>query len=185
MATTTTSKIAEAISLLSDALSTEVAATQDFLDDAPEETVPAEIHEGLQSVVEDFTTEILGGLEDVQTELQTAVGSEDDDDDGAPGYWPADFDDEEYRQAGEEFQRVVDNYSGDETTETTDTDDETAPSDEEKVETLVAARDELQEQIDEHENTIEELKTTLGVCLDGINDLVQKSETFRDQAEEF
>ena len=178
MATTTTSKIAEAISLLSDALSAEVAATQDFLDDAPEETVPAEIHEGLQSVVEDFTTEILGGLEDVQTELQTAVGSEDDDDDGAPGYWPADFDDEEEADEG-----AAD--SDDETTETTDTDDETAPSDEEKVETLVAARDELQEQIDEHENTIEELKTTLGVCLDGINDLVQKSETFRDQAEEF
>ena len=178
MATTTTSKIAEAISLLSDALSTEVAATQDFLDDAPEETVPAEIHEGLQSVVEDFTTEILGGLEEVQTELQTAVGSEDDDDDGAPGYWPADIDDEEEEDEGADD-------SDEETTETTDTDDETAPTDEEKVETLVAARDDLQEQIDEHENTIEELKTTLGVCLDGINDLVQKSETFRDQAEEF
>ncbi len=170
MATTTTAKIAEAISILSDALTIEVAHREGpvFEDDVP---VPAQTHEELKTLVEDFATENLAGLEEVQNDLQTAVGNEDDDDDDEPWSWP-----------------VADDDTDDEETDTDDSDDdddETQPTDEEKVEMLVAAGDELQEQIDEHENTIKDLKNTIRVSLDVINELVTAAENFHSQAEDF
>ena len=175
MATTTTAKIAEAISLLSDALTIEVAHREApvFEDDVP---VPAQTHEELKTLVEDFATENLAGLEEVQNDLQTAVGNEDDDEDDEPWAWNTDDEDSD---------------SDDEDDEETDTDDsdddndETQPTDEEKVEMLVAAGDELQEQIDEHENTIKDLKNTIRVSLDVISELVTATENFHSQAEDF
>ena len=57
MATTTTAKVAEAISLLSDVLSAEVAASQHFLDEdeTEEETVAIEDHEELKNLANDYT----------------------------------------------------------------------------------------------------------------------------------
>ena len=172
MATTTTSKIAEAISILSDALTIEVAHREGpvFEDDVP---VPAQTHEELKTLVEDFSVENLAGLEEVQNDLQTAVGNEDEDEDDEQWGWSDDDSDSD--------------DSDDEETDTDDSDDddETQPTDEEKVEMLVAAGDELQEQIDEHENTIKDLKNTIRVSLDVINELVTAAESFHSQAEEF
>ena len=175
MATTTTSKIAEAISILSDALTIEVAHREApvFEDDVP---VPAQTHEELKTLVEDFATENLAGLEEVQNDLQTAVGNEDDDDDDEPWSWPVADDDSD---SDDEDDEETD------TDDSVDDDDETQPTDEEKVEMLVAAGDELQEQIDEHENTIKDLKNTIRVSLDVINELVTAAESFHSQAEEF
>ena len=92
MATTTTTKVAEAISLLSDVLSAEVAASQHFLDDDEDETVALEDHEELKSLAEDFAGENYDGLEEVQSDLQTAVES--DDDEQWNGGWDSDDDDE-------------------------------------------------------------------------------------------
>ena len=173
MATTTTAKIAEAISILSDALTIEVAHREApvFEDDVP---VPAQTHEELKTLVEDFAVENLAGLEEVQNDLQTAVGNEDEDEDDEQWGWSDDDSDSD--------------DSDDEETDTDDSDDdddETQPTDEEKVEMLVAAGDELQEQIDEHENTIKDLKNTIRVSLDVINELVTAAESFHSQAEEF
>ena len=174
MATTTTSKIAEAISILSDALTIEVAHREGpvFEDDAP---VPAQTHEELKTLVEEFATENLAGLEEVQNDLQTAVGNEDDDEDDEPWAWNTDDDDSD-----------SDDTDDEETdTDDSDGDDESQPTDEEKVEMLVAAGDELQEQIDEHENTIKDLKNTIRVSLDVISELVTATENFHSQAEDF
>ena len=172
MATTTTSKIAEAISILSDALTIEVAHREApvFEDDVP---VPAQTHEELKTLVEDFSVENLAGLEEVQNDLQTAVGNEDEDEDDEQWGWSDDDSDSD--------------DSDDEETDTDDSDDddETQPTDEEKVEMLVAAGDELQEQIDEHENTIKDLKNTIRGSLDVINELVTAAESFHSQSEEF
>ena len=172
MATTTTSKIAEAISILSDALTIEVAHREApvFEDDVP---VPAQTHEELKTLVEDFSVENLAGLEEVQNDLQTAVGNEDEDEDDEQWGWSdddSDSDDSDYEETD---------------TDDNDDDDEAQPTDEEKVEMLITAGDELQEQIDEHENTIKDLKNTIRVSLDVINELVTAAESFHSQAEEF
>ena len=172
MATTTTSKIAEAISILSDALTIEVAHREApvFEDDVP---VPAQTHEELKTLVEDFAVENLAGLEEVQNDLQTAVGNEDEDEDDEHWGWSDDDSDSD--------------DSDDEETDTDDSDDddEAQPTDVEKVEMLITAGDELQEQIDEHENTIKDLKNTIRVSLDVINELVTAAESFHSQSEEF
>ena len=174
MATTTTSKIAEAISILSDALTIEVAHREApvFEDDVP---VPAQTHEELKTLVEDFSVENLAGLEEVQNDLQTAVGNEDEVYDDEPWAWNTADDDSD---SDDEDDEETD-------TDDSDDDDEAQPTDEEKVEMLITAGDELQEQIDEHENTIKDLKNTIRVSLDVINELVTAAESFHSQSEEF
>ena len=168
MATTTTTKVAEAISLLSDVLSAEVAASQHFLDDDEDETVALEDHEELKSLAEDFAGENYDGLEEVQSDLQTAVES--DDDEQWNGGWDSDDDDED--------------SDSDDTADDEDADD-AQPTDEEKIEALMQAGEDLQLQIEEHEQTIEDLKTTMQAVLDNVNTLVTAAETFRDQVEEY
>ena len=186
MATTTTSKIAEAISLLSDALSTEVAASQQFSDDEDEASVPAQTHEELKTLVEDFAAENLSGLEEVQSDLQVAVGDDADEDDEdlfATASWSygTDADEDDDDDAAEDEETDADDTDADDSAD----DDETQPTDEEKVDMLIAAGDELQEQIDEHENTIEDLKNTIKGSLGIINELVSSAESFHSQSEEF
>ena len=162
MATTTTSKIAEAISILSDALTIEVAHREGpvFEDDVP---VPAQTHEELKTLVEEFATENIAGLEELQADLQLVVGDEDEVYDDEP--WAA-----KYERLKQEHQ----------TAEAAETGDAIA-----MVEMLVAAGDELQEQIDEHENTIKDLKNTIRASLDVISELVTATENFHSQAEDF
>ena len=67
----------------------------------------------------------------------------------------------------------------------TNNDDETEPTDEEKIKALLLAGEELQDKIDEHEQTIKDLKNTMETALDNINTLATAAETFRDQVEEY
>ena len=175
MATTTTTKVAEAISLLSDVLSAEVAASQHFLDDDEDETVALEDHEELKSLAEDFAGENYDGLEEVQSDLQTAVES--DDDEQWNGGWDSDDDDDDDEDDDEDS-------DSDDTADDEDADD-AQPTDEEKIEALMQAGEDLQLQIEEHEQTIEDLKTTMQAVLDNVNTLVTAAETFRDQVEEY
>ena len=166
--TTTTSKIAQAISLMSDVLSTETAVSQHFLDidDTEEETVALEDHEELKNLANDFATENQEGLEEVQNDLHTAVGNDDDDN----PYYSFDDDDDD-----------SDNSDSNDT----DDADKTELTDEEKIEALLAGGVELKDKIDEHEQTIKDLKNTMETALDNINTLVTAAETFRDQVEEY
>ena len=72
MATTKTTKIANAISLLSDVLSDEVAEENHFLEDE-DDSVPVEDHDALREAANDFITTQISELEDIQMEMQGAV----------------------------------------------------------------------------------------------------------------
>ena len=171
--TTTTAKIAQAISLMSDVLSTEAVVSQHFLDvdDTEEETVAFEDHEELKNLAEEFAGENYDGLEEVQTDLQTAVGSDDDN----PYYSFDDDDDDDDDDDADE------DSNADETGNSAGAE----PTDEEKIDALLATGVELQDKIDEHEQTIIDLKNTMETALDNINTLATAAETFRDQIEEY
>ena len=165
--TSTTTKVAQAISLMSDVLSAEVAVAQHILDAEENDRIEcADDHEELKNLANDFATENQEGLEEVQSDLQTAVGIDDDDpyysfDDGDPGHFDPEDEDDEARDS--------DNI---------DDADKAEPTDEEKIEAL-------EDKIAEHEQTIKDLKNTMETALDNIDTLVTAAETFRDQVEEY
>ena len=153
--TTTTTKVAQAISLMSDVLSAEVEVSQHILDAEENDRIEcADDHEELKNLADDFAGENYDRLEEVQNELQIEVGSDDVDLDP---YWRFDNDDA----------------------------DKAEPTDEEKIEALISTNSELEDKIAEHEQTIQDLKNTMETALDNINTLVTAAETFRDQVEEY
>ena len=179
MATTTTSKIAEAISLLSDVLSKEVDTGSQFADE--DDSVSVEDHDDLKGIAEDFATDTQISLEEVQGELQAIVDAGDDDIDYA---WDSedDTDDED----DEDSEEPDDPHNGEFTVATvkvdiSDTeDDDTEPTDGEKIDMLVAAGAELEEKIDEQDQTIEDFKNTIRSVLDNVDTLIDATHTFND-----
>ena len=164
MATTKTTKLADAISLLSDVLSTEIAEGNHFLEDE-DDSVSADDHEELKDEAADFITTALSELEDIQSQLQSAVEAVTDDDADDCSYeWDAD-DEEEDVGIGEV---VVDGDSeGD-----ADPEDEAEPTDAEKIELLLAAGEELEDKIVELESDKEALTEALQCALSAIDSLV-------------
>ena len=76
--TSTTTKVAQAISLMSDVLSDEVAVAQHLLYAEENDRVEcADEHEELKNLANDFAGENYDGLEEVQSDLETEVGSDD------------------------------------------------------------------------------------------------------------
>ena len=175
--TSTTTKVAQAISLMSDVLSAEVAVAQHILDAEENDRIEcADDHEELKNLANDFATENQEGLEEVQSDLQTEIGNDDDDN----PYFS--FDDDDDADDDDE-----DEDSDSDTSDSDDNDDadKTELTDEEKIEALLAGGVELEDKIAEHEQTIKDLKNTMETALDNINTLVTAAETFRDQVEEY
>ena len=169
--TSTTTKVAQAISLMSDVLSAEVAVAQHILDVEENDRIEcADDHEELKNLANDFATENQEGLEEVQSDLQTEVGNDDDDN---PYFSFDDVDDDDEDEDDEE-----DNDSDSTDSDDNDDADKAEPTDEEKIEAL-------EDKIAEHEQTIKDLKNTMETALDNINTLVTAAETFRDQVEEY
>ena len=174
--TSTTTKVAQAISLMSDVLSAEVAVAQHILDAEENDRIEcADDHEELKNLANDFATENQEGLEEVQSDLQTEVGNDDDDN----PYFSFDDDNDDDEDDDE------DNDSDSSDSDDNDNADETELTDEEKIEALLAGGVELEDKIAEHEQTIKDLKNTMETALDNINTLVTAAETFRDQVEEY
>ena len=174
--TSTTTKVAQAISLMSDVLSAEVAVAQHILDAEENDRIEcADDHEELKNLANDFATENLDGLEEVQSDLQTEVGNDDDDN----PYFSFDDDNDDDEDDDE------DNDSDSSDSDDNDDADKTELTDEEKIEALLAGGVELEDKIAEHEQTIKDLKNTMETALDNINTLVTAAETFRDQVEEY
>ena len=186
MATTTTSKIAEAISLLSDVLSKEVATSSHFVDE--DDSVSAEDHDDLKTLAEDFATDAQVSLEEAQGELQAIVDPDDDEDSDMYSWNPlegSDEDDDDWDDDDEDDDPgngEVD-LTGDDDVDPADDDDETEPTDEVKIDMLTLAGAELEEKIEEQEQTIEELKNTMSTVLDNVNTLLEATQTFNDALE--
>jgi len=171
--TSTTTKVAQAISLMSDVLSDEVAVAQHILYAEENDRIEcADEHEELKNLANDFAGENYEGLEEVQSDLQTEVGS---DDVNVDPYWGFDDDDDD----------DADDEKEDSDSDDNDDADKAEPTDEEKIEALISTNSELEDKIAEHEQTIQDLKNTMETALDNINTLVTAAETFRDQVEEY
>ena len=174
--TTTTTKVAQAISLMSDVLSAEVEVSQHILDAEENDRIEcADDHEELKNLADDFAGENYDRLEEVQNELQIEVGSDDVDLDP---YWRFDNDDADKAEPTDDENEVSDSDDNDDA-------DKAEPTDEEKIEALILTSSELEDKIAEHEQTIKDLKNTMETALDNINTLVTAAETFRDQVEEY
>tara|TARA_R100001594_G_scaffold111459_1_gene146247 strand:- start:604 stop:1122 length:519 start_codon:yes stop_codon:yes gene_type:complete len=163
MATTQTTKIAEAISLLSDVLSTEVAAANHFLEDE-EETVSTDDYNQVMDSAVEFATAQLEVLETLKHEIEDEVGSDDWTVDG----WDIDDDDEDDVGNG----TVVVEGDSEESAE----EETPEPTDEEKITALTTANEELADQIAELEAEKEGLTQTLKSALDSVDELIDASE---------
>ena len=166
MATTQTTKIAEAISLLSDVLSTEVAVSNHFLEDDEEETVSTDDYNQVMDSAVEFATAQLQVLETLKHEIEDEVGSDDWTVDG----WDVDDDDDDDDDVGNGTV-VVEGDSEESTEEETP-----EPTDEEKVAALTTANEELADQIAELEAEKEGLTQTLKSALDSVDELIDATE---------
>ena len=165
MATTQTTKIAEAISLLSDVLSTEVAVSNHFLEEEEEETVSTDDYNQVLDAAVEFATAQLQVLETLKHEIEDEVGSDDWTVDG----WDVDDDDDEDDVGNGTV--VVEGDSEESTKEETP-----EPTDEEKITALTTANEELADQIAELETEKDVLTQTLKSALDSVDELIDASE---------
>ena len=165
MATTQTTKIAEAISLLSDVLSTEVAVSNNFLEEEEEETVSTDDYNQVMDSAVEFATAQLQVLETLKHEIEDEVGSDDWTVDG----WDVDDDDDEDDVGNGTV--VVEGDSEESAEEETP-----EPTDEEKITALTTANEELADQIAELEAEKEGLTQTLKSALDSVDELIDASE---------
>lgn len=167
MATTQTTKIAEAISLLSDVLSTEVAVSNHFLEEEEEETVSTDDYNQVLDSAVEFATAQLQVLETLKHEIEDEVGSDDWTVDG----WDVDDDDDE-DDVGNGTVVVEGEGESEESTE----EETPEPTDEEKITALTTANEELADQIAELETEKDVLTQTLKSALDSVDELIDASE---------
>lgn len=157
--TTNTTKLAEAIGIISSVLADEVAQTKHFVEveDDEEDTIPASEYNELKELITDGFPDIITDIETLKTEVETAVeldGPVDDDDDDDD--WDDDDDDDGDAEAK--------------------ADDETEPTEEEKMALLVVAGAELQE-------ANERLLATLDTVTDQLVDLATAVESLQDEVD--
>ena len=174
MATTQTTKIAEAISLLSDVLSTEVAVSNHFLEDDEEETVSTDDYNQVMDSAVEFATAQLQVLETLKHEIEDEVGSDDWTVDG----WDVDDDDDDDEDDVGNGTVVVEGDSEESTEEETP-----EPTDEEKITALTTANEELADQIAELETEKDVLTQTLKSALDSVDELIDASEAHQTYME--
>ena len=173
MATTNTTKIANAISILSDVLSTEIAEENHFLEDE-EDTVSSDDYEDLRDDATDFASTQAISLEAIKHNIEDEVGATDDNTD-----WP-DWDVEDEDDVGNGTV-VVDADEEGNSEEESETPAE--PTDEEKIASLTTTPEELTDQIGELEAEKEGLRQTLRSVLDDVNELIDSTETYQLQIE--
>lgn len=146
--TTNTTKLAEAIGIISSVLADEVAQTKHFVEVDDDETVSSDEYEELKELITDafpdFITEVDSIKEDI--DLVTDVEDTDDDDD-----WDDDDDDDE--------------QDGD------DDNDESEPTDEEKMDMLIIGGAELQEANDQLTETLRTVHASLADLEESLTNL--------------
>ena len=176
MATTKTTKIAEAISLLSDVLTTEVAEANHFLEDE-EEMVSSDVYEEAKETARTFVIDQVDVLETVKHEIEDEVGSSEWPNTG----WEIEDDDDEEDDDVGNGTVVVDDNSEDSNEEQAETPAE--PTDEEKVNALTTANEELADQIAELEAEKEGLTQVLRSVLESVDELIDAAEAHQTQME--
>ena len=176
MATTKTTKIVEAISLLSDVLSTEVAEASHFLEDE-DDTVSSDDYEELKEAATSFVDDQVDVLETVKYEIEDEIGSTTWPNEG----WEIEDDDDDEEDDVGNGTVIVDGDSDESSEEEEETPAE--PTDGEKVNALTTANEELTDQIAELEAEKESLTQVLRSTLDSVNELIYSAGVQQAQME--
>ena len=178
MATTKTTKIANAISLLSDVLSDEVAEENHFLEDE-DDSVSLDDFDEVKDSAASFVTDQIDGLESIKHEIEDEIGT------GQIDAW--DFEDDEDDDYDEDEEDDVGNgtviVDGDSEDGNADEAEDAGPTDAEKLETLIAASEELENQKAELEAEKECLRTVLTSVLSTVDDLIDAAESYQTEIE--
>ena len=167
--TTKTTKIAEAISILSEILSAEVA-TENHPFDNTEEYVDVDTYDALSEASDDYQSQVESSLEEIQMTLQDVAGDDDLDDDDESWIVPAwvDVADEE-----PDTSNATDSPSKD-GDESDIADSETAAP------TVEEALSAATNQIDVLEAQIEEYKSAFRVLNNTVSEALEENNTFRE-----
>ena len=163
MSTTNTTKLAEAIGIISSVLADEVAQSNHFVnvEDDEEDTVAVSEYDDLKEIITDGLPDIMTDIENIKTEIEAAseldgTGSDDDDDE-------VDWDD--------------DDDDDDDDDESEEDDDETQPTEEEKMDMLVTAGEELEEANERLSAALDSVSEQLGYLYTAV-------ETLQDEVEQ-
>ena len=180
MATTKTTKIANAISLLSDVLSDEVAEGNHFLEDE-EDTVSSDDFDEVKDSATNFVTDQINGLESIKHEIEDEIGTA-----AAFDAWDIEDDEDDEDEYDEDDVGngtvVVEGESEDEADEAAE---DAAPTDAEKIESLIVAGEELEDKMAELEAEKEVLKNALTSVLSGVEDLIDAAEAHHPESEAY
>ena len=166
--TTNTTRLAEAIGIISSVLSDEIAQSNHFVDleDDEEDTVAVSDYNDLKEIITDAFPDIMTEIENIKTEIEQAVeldGIDDDDDSNDYGWSDDDDEDEDVEE---------ESTAGD-----TEAEVDVEPSDAEKIDMLVSAGAELQE-------ANERLLAALDSASEQLGDLSNAVETLQDEVEQ-
>ena len=178
MATTKTTKIANAISLLSDVRSDEVADGKDFLE-AEDDTVSSDDFDEVKDSAANFVTDQVNGLESIKQEIEDEIGT------GGFAAWDVEDDEED------EYEDEVEDDVGNGNVVIEQNDEDGAgvveqyvePTDAEKIEILMAAGEELDDKIEELVADKDALTEALTAALDAIDSLVEDVESHQSELE--
>ena len=146
--TTNTTKLAEAIGIISSVLADEVAQTKHFVEVDDDETVSSDEYEELKELITDAFPDFITELDSIKEDIDLVVDIEDPDEDDD---WDDDDDEDD--------------------DESEDDDDETEPSADEKMDMLVTAGAELEEANEQLTETLRTVYASLGELEDGLTNL--------------
>lgn len=151
--TTNTTKLAEAIGIISSVLADEIAQTKHFVEVDDDETVSSDDYEELKELITDAFPDFITEVDSIKEDIDLVVDIEDpDEDDG----WDDDDDDDE---------------DEDDESENANANDKTEPSAEEKMDVLVTVAAKLEEDNEQLTETLRTVYASLGELEDGLTNL--------------
>ncbi len=148
--TTNTTKLAEAIGIISSVLADEVAQTKHFVEVDDDETVSSDEYEELKELITDAFPDFITEVDSIKEDIDLVVDVEDTDDDDEVDWDDDDDDDDDESE-----------YD----------DDETEPTEEEKMDMLVTAGAELEEANEQLAETLRTVYASLGALEDSLTNL--------------
>jgi len=149
--TTNTTKLAEAIGIISSVLADEIAQTKHFVEVDDDETVSSDDYEELKELITDAFPDFITEVDSIKEDIDLVVDIEDPDEDD-------DWDDDDDEDEDDESENANDN-------------DKTEPSAEEKMDVLVTVAAKLEEDNEQLTETLRTVYASLGELEDGLTNL--------------
>lgn len=151
--TTNTTKLAEAIGIISSVLADEIAQTKHFVEVDDDETVSSDDYEELKELITDAFPDFITEVDSIKEDIDLVVDIEDPDEDD-------DWDDDDDEDEDDESENANANAN-----------DKTEPSAEEKMDVLVTVAAKLEEDNEQLTETLRTVYASLGELEDGLTNL--------------